>query len=96
MMSRMTPQDIEKLAQLSRLSIDEEGKAAFSCEIEAILGYVSEIKNGAQGDVGRGDNAPHNVFRDDGDPHESGAYTKAILENAPRSEDGYVTVKNIF
>lgn len=96
MMSRMTPQDIDKLAELSRLSIDEAGKEAFGREIEAILGYVSEIKNLVDSGSEGHDEAPRNVLRDDDNPHASGAFTEELLNSAPHSKDGYITVKNIF
>lgn len=96
MMGRMTPQEVEKLAELARLSISAERKASFGREIEAILRYVSEIKNIAGGTPAEDVHAPGNVLREDGVPHESGAFTDALLNSAPKTADGYITVKNIF
>jgi aspartyl/glutamyl-tRNA(Asn/Gln) amidotransferase C subunit len=95
-MGRMKPEDVDKLAELSRLSIDADKRDAFGREIEAILGYVSLIKN-ITGEVAvRDKHAPYNVLREDENPHESGVFTDAILKNAPTTSDGYIAVKNIF
>jgi Asp-tRNA(Asn)/Glu-tRNA(Gln) amidotransferase C subunit len=37
-----------------------------------------------------------NVMREDGEPHESGKYTEALLKSAPKTADGYIEVKKIL
>lgn len=88
--------DIEKLAELSRLALSEEEVARFQGEIEAILSYVGEI---ASIDVPLGQEAEDerfNVMREDGNSHESGIFTDALLALAPNREGNYIKVKRIL
>ncbi len=91
------PEDIEKLAQLSRVAVSPEEARAFAGEMETIVGYVSEVQSAPDpaarsrdiGDV-------ENVMRPDADSHESGLYTEELLAAAPKSAAGYVVVKKIL
>jgi aspartyl-tRNA(Asn)/glutamyl-tRNA(Gln) amidotransferase subunit C len=90
------PEEVEKLARLARIELSDEEKSTFSGEIDAILSYVSDIqKLGASVDV-REVSSVRNVLREDTDAHESGAYTEAILKEAPAREGNYVRVKRIL
>jgi aspartyl-tRNA(Asn)/glutamyl-tRNA(Gln) amidotransferase subunit C len=40
----ITEKDIEKLATLSRMRLEDDEKAQFAKEIDSILGYVEQIK----------------------------------------------------
>jgi aspartyl-tRNA(Asn)/glutamyl-tRNA(Gln) amidotransferase subunit C len=91
----ITIQDIDKLANLSRLALTEQEKASFSNEIGAILGYVANI-NTLAGDIVDMDHAQINVLRDDMVIHQSGEYSKNLLANAPSREGDYVKVKKIL
>jgi aspartyl/glutamyl-tRNA(Asn/Gln) amidotransferase C subunit len=91
--------DLEKLSQLARIEIPEGEKAKLAKDMESILGYVSEIKN-AHGDLGS-DNSREtdmlkNVMRADTDAHDSGLYTKRIVDEMPKSKDNYLEVKQII
>lgn len=92
----MKKEDIEKLAALSRIDISEQETEELLSEMEAILGYVSEIQEATTGagvlEVG----ALCNVMREDKDPHREGVYTKEILGEVPQTQDGYVKVKQIL
>ena len=66
-------------------------------QLDDILGYVSEVQ---KADVS---NVPativpelRNVFREDAEPHRGGAFTEAILSNAPSTENGFLKVKKII
>ena len=67
-------------------------------EFDAILGYVGEVK-----DVSNDQHTDKlenvgvlNVMREDGEPHESGLYTGALLAQAPQREGEYIKVKKIL
>lgn len=91
----ITIQDIDKLANLSRLALTEQEKTSFSNEIGAILGYVANI-NTLSNDVVDMDHAQINVLRDDMVIHQSGEYSANLLANAPSREGDYVKVKKIL
>jgi len=93
----ITKDDIENLATLARLDVADEDKEEFAEILGPILDYVSEVSSVVTADdatprVG----ALRNVMREDGPARSGGAFTDAILKNAPETEDGYVRVKQIF
>ncbi len=47
----------------------------------SVYGYHSNVRN---------------VMREDGEPHESGIFTEALLKSAPKSDRGSVEVKKIL
>lgn len=92
--------DVEKLADLSVIEVSEEEIEKFRGEIDAILGYVSELQKLAVQDSAQKSGSVvgelYNIMREDTDPHESGLYSKALLEEAPQREGNYVKVKKIL
>ncbi len=88
-------QDVEKLANLSRLSLTEAEKASFLNEIDSILGYIANINTLA-------DSAPNieypqiNVLRDDVVIHSRGEFTDRLLDNSPERDGNLVKVKKIL
>ncbi len=93
----ITPEDIQKLANLSRIDISEEEKISFSKEIDSILLYVSQISDLAvQTEIDNNIFQVRNVFRADGEPHESGLYTADLIKGAPKNEKGFVKVRKII
>lgn len=91
-----TIKDVEKLAELSRISISEEEKEAVRGEIESILRYISDIQK-LKGDVASShERSTKNVMREDVQAHGSGAYSEDLLSQAPKTENGYVVVKKIL
>lgn len=92
----ISTKDIEHLAELARIEVGEEEAKSLAKDVEAILGYVEQVKdistlNGAAEKEG-----PVNVFRENKNPHESGIFTDVLLTAAPEKEDGYVKVKKIL
>jgi len=94
----VTKSDIEKLAELSRLSLREEEKERMRNEFDAILGYVAAIQevSAASSTRTRSVIATVNVMREDTHPHESGEYSESLLSAAPRREGNYIRVKKIL
>jgi aspartyl-tRNA(Asn)/glutamyl-tRNA(Gln) amidotransferase subunit C len=88
--------DVEKLAELSRIDISEKEKSSLIKDLDAILGYVSEVQKVAAGEVEPEAGKLHNIMREDENPHKSGEFTKEIIEEVPDTKDGYVKVKKIL
>lgn len=88
--------DVEKLANLARIDIADDEKEVLQKDLKAILSYVSEVQDVVTGEVTPEAGRLRNVMREDGDPHEVGAYTGDILAEAPETQDGYVKVKKIL
>ena len=94
----MDKEKVLNLAKLARIEIGDEEAESLSHEFDAILKYVSEVKEVPTIDhsnilenVGM-----INVMREDTNPHESGLYTEKILSEAPAREGGYIKVKKIL
>ena len=87
---------VEKLAKLSRIEIGSEEKDSMVKDLESVLVYVSELSNVS----GVSDEYPleenRNVFREDENPDPSGKYTDRILAEAPKTENGYILVKQVI
>lgn len=94
----MDKERVIKLANLARIDIDEQEAESLSHEFGSILNYVGEVKeaSAAAGPLAEVDLPLKNVFRDDGESHDSGIYTEKILSQAPSREGDYVKVKNIL
>ena len=90
-----TEQDLNNLSRLARIDIKPEEKQKMLHDMQAILGYVSEI-NDVQGEVVRGEEALFNVVREDVVTRETGSNTQAILDNAPATKEGYVEVMQVL
>ncbi len=89
-------EDVQKLAELSLLRVDDAEVDRFTGEIDAILAYVSELGELAlEEDVAQVPDL-RNVMRDDVDPHEPGMYTERLLNETPRRHGDWLRVKKIL
>lgn len=89
--------DVENLAKLARIKVDEGEAEALTKDLERILSFVDELKGAdAPSHEGVSLGAVHNVMREDISAHEGGVHTEALLKNAPDREGDYVKVKNIL
>lgn len=93
----ITVKEIEKLANLARIKIDESEKESLTKEIDAILVYIDQIKK-ATVDI---DHTPivgslHNVFREDISETISNEDRERLLNEAPDREGEFVAVKKII
>lgn len=87
--------DIEHLAALSRIELTEEEKTAFQKDLTSILGYVSELTSV----VGSNDEILYtqkNIVRDDVITETAYSHTEDILQVAPKRNDNYVEVDQVF
>ena len=92
---QFTEQDLDNLSRLARIDIKADEREKMLHDMQAILGYVSEI-NDVEGEVVRGEETLFNVVREDVITHETGSKTDAILANAPKTKDGYVEVEQVL
>lgn len=93
----MKKEDIEHLAQLSRIALTDSEVESLTTDITSILGYVSEIEQmTGTVEVEKKVGALFNVMREDCDPHESGMYTEDLLNLAPHRDGQYIKVQKIL
>jgi aspartyl-tRNA(Asn)/glutamyl-tRNA(Gln) amidotransferase subunit C len=92
----ITKQEIQKLADLSRIAVSEVEMEALRKDIDNILGYVGEIQTVSAEPDFAFEPAGRNVFRSDENPIESGRDTEELLKLAPARQAGYLKVKKIL
>lgn len=88
--------DVQKLAALARIKIDDAELEKFTGEFDGILAYVGQLE---QVDLGeRTDEKPplRNVMREDGEPHAPGLYTDTLAEQFPARKGDSLSVKQII
>lgn len=91
--------DIQNLARLARIQVTAAEAKKLERDLESILGYVSVLEKAPvqatpEGTLDSSD--LRNVFREDEDAYPARSFTEAILEEAPRTEKGYLVVKQIL
>ncbi len=91
----LTLQDIEKLADLARLEISDTEKETILQDMNAIVGYISEIESVAV-DMPPTDHSHINVTREDIITVNENQYTDSILENAPKTNGDYLEVDQVI
>jgi aspartyl-tRNA(Asn)/glutamyl-tRNA(Gln) amidotransferase subunit C len=96
-MSKLTREDVLKLAQLSRLSLTEEEIERFREELSSILEYVEKLNSV---DVSGLEptyqvTALKNVMRKD-EVIDYGYKTEDLLKNAPAVQDGQFKVRRVL
>jgi aspartyl-tRNA(Asn)/glutamyl-tRNA(Gln) amidotransferase subunit C len=87
--------DVRALAKLARLEVSDEEVAKLEKELPSVLAFVEQIQK-ASSEAPAEEHALRNVMREDADPHESGLYTKKVLDAAPAQEKDYVVVKQVL
>lgn len=91
--------DVRTLASLARLEVSDAELAKLEKEIPAILDFVQTIQS-AVGSAPAREPTLLNVMRadgpPDGGPHESGAYTEALLKAAPARIGNRIAVKQVL
>ena len=92
---KFTEADLDNLSILARIDVAPEEKQKMLADMQAILGYVSEI-NSVEGEVVRGEENVFNVVREDIVTKETGVNTEALLAEAPATEDGFVKVEQVM
>ncbi len=91
----MELKDVEKLAELARIEMNDDEKKELLGDLQSILGYVDQIESVEVQDI-EPDYTITNVMREDEEPHAKGMYTEELLNSAPQKKDGYIKVKQIL
>lgn len=93
----ISKEDIKKLADLARIEVSDKEAENLTGEIGSILDYVGQVQKVAgTDDVGVEVGFVKNVFREDENPTESGAYSKELIAEFPEKEGDYLKVKKIL
>jgi aspartyl-tRNA(Asn)/glutamyl-tRNA(Gln) amidotransferase subunit C len=87
-------EEIRKLASLSKIELTDSEVEAFSKDIGSILSYVDAVKKVSDMSVSASEFNLKNVLREDVVRNDK-SYTKAVLENAPKTVGDYIAVKKI-
>jgi aspartyl-tRNA(Asn)/glutamyl-tRNA(Gln) amidotransferase subunit C len=100
----ISKEEIKKLADLARIEMGEEEMQQLSGEMDAILGYVGQVKSIVEEKdlespplvVRGGLGGVINIMREDKNPTESETYSKELIAEFPKSQDNYLKVKKIL
>ncbi len=96
MMAGMTKEEILHLSQLARIALTDEEVETLQGDVSAILEYVSAVQSIAGETIEKQLTPRHNIFRDDVPTDTPGAFTEAILAEAPKRHGQYFEVKKIL
>ena len=88
--------EVQKLADLSHVAVDDAELQTIAGELDSILGYVSAVKELAGASSARTKAELRNVMRDDVVTNTPGEYTKRIVEAFPEREGDSLKVKKIL
>jgi aspartyl-tRNA(Asn)/glutamyl-tRNA(Gln) amidotransferase subunit C len=99
----ITTEEIQKLANLSRLKLTEEETKQYAKDLSGILKYVDQIQEVTDGvdttstSLKAPEDFPHrNVMRDDVSDQSLNPEPQKLVEAAPKYQDGLVEVKKIL
>jgi aspartyl-tRNA(Asn)/glutamyl-tRNA(Gln) amidotransferase subunit C len=93
----MNKDDINHLASLARIRLEDSELEQFEAELPAIVNYVSAVNS----IVGEEDAEPNpgvrpNIFRADTTTNEPNQFTEDIIAEMPRTEGRFLSVKKIL
>lgn len=90
--------DVQKLATLARIEVDEKQAAELESSITNILEFVSDITNADVPEVAPADRfrLVKNRLRADENPDEPGNYKAEILRVAPKTKDDLFQVPKMI
>ena len=91
-----TTEDVQKLAALARITIEDAELEKFTSEFDAILAYVGQLEQLQISAAAKEKPALRNVMRPDGEPHAAGAYTEKLVAQFPAREGDALVVKQII
>ena len=92
-----TVEEVQKLAGLARIKIEDADLEKFTSEFDAILAYVGQLEK-LDLPTGSAGEKPltRNVMRVDGKPHAPGAFTEKVTEHFPAREGNALVVQQII
>lgn len=92
-----TPEDVQKLAALARLSIPDASLEARAAEFDSIVSYIGQLDE-LSIDATKAPAVPplRNVFRKDGEPTPPGTWTEKLVGMFPERAGNHLSVKKII
>lgn len=92
---KISEQEVENIARLARLKMDDEQRQALCGQLSDILGYMDKLAHVDVKGVAPASGAAfmHNVLREDV-PHASPG-PRVTLANAPEKDDDYYLVPRV-
>ena len=91
-----TKEDVQKLAALARIRVEDSELEKFTSEFDAILAYVGQLEKLELSSAGSDKPALRNVMREDGEPHAGGVYSEKLAEQFPQRDGDALSVKQII
>jgi aspartyl-tRNA(Asn)/glutamyl-tRNA(Gln) amidotransferase subunit C len=93
----ITKQEIEKLANLARIKVNQDEIDSLASDIGSILSYVDEIKKvnmniASKANIG----VVNNIFREDKSISSTPETIQAIMNESPDREGDFIAVKKII
>jgi len=89
--------DIENLAQLARIDIDNKRAESLKDSIADILDYVESVEEVAVDNEGEPEVGPvHNVMRADENPHDPDKYRDQLRAEASQTDNDFIVVPPIL
>lgn len=97
-MSIVTPEEVKKIASLSRLELTDEEVQKAAKNMSSVLAHFSSIKDIATDGMEKGElySDARNISREDVPDSSKIATAKEMLSRAPRVKDGYIEVPGVF
>lgn len=103
-MSKLTKDQVEKIANLARIELSEKEKELYSEQLSEILGFVEKLNGIDTEGVAKTSQVTglENVYREDVADERTQVdkdkmkNRKKLLANAPAQKDGYIKVKQIL
>lgn len=96
-MKKVTVDEIKKLANLSRIKLDEAEAESLRSELEIILGYVDQLSEVDTKGIEPTSQVTGlvNQMRAD-EEKDYGTSREDLLSNTPEQKDGYIKVKRVL
>ncbi len=97
-MTRITAEDVKKVAKLSRLDISEDDIEKYSAQLEEILEYIAQLESIDTSNIEPTTRAVEviNVFRDDIVETSDSDVREKLLNLAPKREGEFYQVPKIL
>jgi len=97
-MAKLTAEEVDHIAKLSRLALAEEEKERYSNQLSSVLAYVEQLNEVNTDNVEATANVTglSNVFREDIVAEDDCLSHDDIAKNAPEFKDGHFVVPGVF
>lgn len=92
----MNPKDVQKLAQMARITINEEEAITLGSSFDDILTYVDQIQKLSTESSTVAMPALYNITREDKHSSHASFSHEILLENMPERKDDYLKVRKIL